>query len=154
MVQAQQECRVTRGNFDLAGQTFTVSAPWGKLRLRMPLLGRHQLENAATALAGLHALQEQGVVVSRAALTRGFRSVNWPGRLEVLRRSPLVVADGAHNPYSAGKLREALRDYFPFKRLVYVVGCSADKNIAGIIQELAVGADLVVATRSRHPRAV
>jgi len=74
--------------------------------------------------------------------------------LEVLVRNPLVVADGAHNPYSAAKLREALYQYFSFKRLIYVVGLSADKNAQGIIHELAPGAYMVVATRSRHPRAM
>ncbi|MFH1140608.1 MAG: cyanophycin synthetase [Chloroflexota bacterium] len=85
-------------------------------------------------------------------MAKGFAAVNWPGRLEVVRRSPLVVVDGAHNPYSAQKLREALDDYFPHRKVIYVVGCSSDKNISGIIQELALNAELVVATRSRHPR--
>ncbi|MEK7778422.1 MAG: cyanophycin synthetase, partial [Chloroflexota bacterium] len=105
-------------------------------------------------LAALHVLDGLGFTISDKALSRGFRSVRWPARLEVLSRKPLVVADGAHNPYSAGKLREALHQYFSYERLIYVVGLSADKNASGIIQELAPGACLVVATRSRHPRAV
>ncbi|MSQ21768.1 MAG: bifunctional folylpolyglutamate synthase/dihydrofolate synthase [Dehalococcoidia bacterium] len=139
---------------DLGGQSFTVAAPWGEVRLWTPLLGEHQLENAATSVAALHVLDGLGFPISDKAMSQGFRSVWWPARLEVLSRKPLVVADGAHNPYSAGKLREALRQYFSFERLIYVVGLSADKNAHGIIQELAPGAHLVVATRSRHPRAV
>lgn len=153
LVSVRGECKWVREAWDLGGQTFVVSAPWGEFHLRTPLLGEHQLENAATALVTLQVLNNLGFTISRDSLDRGFRSVCWPGRLEVLSREPLVVADGAHNPYSAGKLRRALREYFSFDRLVYVVGLSADKNVLGIIQELAQGAAMAVVTRSRHPRA-
>jgi dihydrofolate synthase/folylpolyglutamate synthase len=80
--------------------------------------------------------------------------VNWPGRLQVLNRHPLVVADGAHNPYSAGKLREALQQYFKFDRAILIIGTSADKDIAGIVAELVPLFDRVIVTRSIHPRAM
>ncbi|MFH1140270.1 MAG: folylpolyglutamate synthase/dihydrofolate synthase family protein [Chloroflexota bacterium] len=154
LVSVDEEYDWTLEAHDLDGQSFTVAAPWGEVCLWTPLLGEYQLENAATSVAALHVLDGLGFTISDKALSQGFRSVRWPGRLEVLCRKPLVVADGAHNPYSAGKLREALHQYFSFERLIYVVGLSADKNAAGIIQELAPGAHLAVATRSRHPRAV
>lgn len=154
LVSVERECQWTLEDHDLEGQSFTVTASWGEFHLRTPLLGGYQLENAATVLATVHTLEECGFPVSRNSLSQGFSTVRWPVRMEVLAREPLVVADGAHNPYSAGKLREALRQYFSFARLIYVVGLSADKNISGIVQELAPGADLAVVTRSRHPRAV
>jgi dihydrofolate synthase/folylpolyglutamate synthase len=153
LIPAAEECQCTPHTHDLDGQSFTLSAPWGEFPLSLPLLGAHQLENAATALVGLQALNEMGFTISRDAIARGFRSVRWPARLEVLSREPLLVVDGAHNPYSAGKLREAVHDYFQFGRLIYVVGLSADKNIPGIVQELAQGSPTVIVTRSRHPRA-
>ena len=154
LIPAARECEVTREAFDLDGQTISVVAPWGRFRVRVPLLGAHQLENAATALTTLHALDEMGFTISRDSITRGFSSVDWPGRLEVLLRAPVLVADGAHNPYSAGKLRQALRDYFTFQRLVWVVGVARDKNVPDIIGEFAADAHLVVTTRARHPRAM
>ena len=72
----------------------------------------------------------------------------------MLSREPLIIADGAHNPYSVAKLREALGVYFPARRPVYVVGLSVDKNITGIVDELAQDGATIVVTRSRHPRAV
>ncbi|MBI4310873.1 MAG: bifunctional folylpolyglutamate synthase/dihydrofolate synthase [Chloroflexi bacterium] len=153
LIPAGDECQYTLEGHDLDGQSCTFTSPWGEFPLTIPLLGAHQLENAATALVGLQVLHEMGFTVSRDAIARGFRSVKWPARLEVLSKAPLVVVDGAHNPYSAGKLREALHAYFPFQRLVYVVGLSSDKNIPGIVQELARGIPTVIVTRSRHPRA-
>ncbi len=154
LVPVEQECEWTLVGFNLDGQTFTVFAPWGEYRLQMPMLGGHQLENAATALTALQVLNELGFTVSRDSVSRGFRSVSWPARLEVLSREPLIIADGAHNPYSVAKLREALGVYFPARRPVYVVGLSVDKNITGIVDELAQDGATIVVTRSRHPRAV
>jgi dihydrofolate synthase/folylpolyglutamate synthase len=153
LVSVDEEYKWTMRASDLDGQSFTVAAPWGEVRLWTPLLGGYQLENSATCLAVINELKNLGYAVTDEAVIQGFRSVRWSGRLEVLARKPLVVADGAHNPYSAAKLREALHQYFSFERLIYVVGLSADKNAQGIIQELAPGAYMVVATRSRHPRA-
>ena len=153
LVAVERECEWRVESHDLDGQSFAFSAPWGEFHLRTPLLGGQQLENAATALATLNVLNELGFDISNNSLSQGFRSVRWPGRMEVLYREPLVVADGAHNPYSAARLREALRQYFSFERVIYVVGLSSDKNVSGIIHELAQDAGEAVVTRSRHPRA-
>jgi len=79
--------------------------------------------------------------------------VSWPGRLQILRRCPLMVVDGAHNPDSARKLRQSLEQYFNFDHAILVIGTSLDKDIAGIISELSPLFDKVIATCSRHPRA-
>lgn len=80
--------------------------------------------------------------------------MNWPGRLQVLMRRPLLVVDGAHNPYSAGKLRQAIEQYFAFDRAILIIGTSSDKDIAGIVSELAPLFDRVIVTRSTRPRAM
>ncbi len=154
LISVGRECEWTLESHDLEGQSFTVATPWGEFHLRTPLLGGHQLENSTTALAAIHALQELGFDVAVDSISRGFRTLHWPARMEVLSRTPLVVADGAHTPYSAAKLREALYQYLSFRRLIYVVGLSADKDVSGIVRELAQGAHMAVVTRSRHPRAV
>ena len=152
LVSVEQECSWTRWASDLDGQSFRLSTSWGEFELWTPLLGGHQLENAATALAALQMMAKGGLSLSLDALDRGFRSVKWPGRLEVLGRAPLLVADGAHNPYSAGRLLEALKECFEFRRLIGVAGVLADKGLEGIAQELAKGLSIAVVTRSRHPR--
>jgi dihydrofolate synthase/folylpolyglutamate synthase len=140
--------------FDATQQSFRVKGRRGSYKLTIPLLGAYQLENAATAVAALEVLVEKGYRVPPESLVRGLARVNWPGRLQVLNHHPLVVADGAHNPYSAGKLREALQQYFKFDRAILIIGTSADKDIAGIVAELVPLFDRVIVTRSIHPRAM
>jgi dihydrofolate synthase/folylpolyglutamate synthase len=140
------------GESDITGQEVSIQGRLGVYQLRMPLLGSYQLENAATALAALEVLREQGHAISDQAIRQGFAAVFWPCRLEMLSRTPLVVADGAHNPYSMAALLESLPRYLDHRRLVAVVGFSRDKNVAEMVRLLARRAQVVYATRSRHPR--
>jgi len=146
------------GPADLDGQAFTVrriadggseldGAYW------MPLLGRHQLENGANAIAALEIVGQRGFHITAEAVREGLRTVHWPGRMEILSREPLVIVDGAHNPYSMQSLCEALREWFPGQRWVLIFGASVDKNVAGMIKELLPISDYVITTRSDHPRA-
>ena len=135
-------------NSDLSGQSLEVKGMKGSYRLTIPLLGAHQLENAAAATAALEVLG-----LPRKIIEAGLAKTDWPGRLQVLRRRPLLVIDGAHNRDSANKLKEALKQYFHFDNLILIIGTSADKDVTGIIEELAPLAHEVIVTRSRHPRA-
>ena len=138
----------------LEGQKFTVRGPRSEVRsLWIPLLGRHELINATVAVATIHLLQEQGVVVPPEAVAEGLRRVRWPGRLEILNRRPLLVVDGAHNADSARRLAEALGEYFAYRRLILVFGASADKDIVGMLRELMPRAGALILTQARHPRA-
>jgi len=146
------------GPFDLKGQFFSVR----RVKSRedplageywIPLLGRHQLENATTAVATLQVLRERGFDLPRPVVEEGLRSVEWPGRMEVLSREPPVVVDCAHNPYSAGVLRRAMEEWFPGVEWVLIFGASADKDIAGMLRALLPIVDYLIVTRSEHPRA-
>jgi dihydrofolate synthase/folylpolyglutamate synthase len=134
---------------DLSGQFFEVKGKAGNHKLIIPLLGEHQLENAAVAVAALEAL-DIGVV----DIARGLAQVQWPGRLEILRHEPLFLADGAHNADSANRLRETIEKYLHFDRLILILGASSDKDIAGIVGALAPLSSQAIVTRSRHPRAL
>lgn len=134
------------------GQLFEVEGRLKRYRLQIPLLGDYQLENAAAAVAALEELVAQGAAISEESIALGFRQVRWPGRLEVLGKNPTVIVDGAHNRYSAMKLREAVRQHFHFDRVILVIGTSSDKDISGIVDELAPLADEVIVSRSHHPR--
>ena len=142
------------GQSTIDGQHLVVSGRLDQYHLDIPLLGSHQLENAATAVGALEVLRERGHTVMSGAIRRGFNLVSWPCRMEVLSRDPLVVADGAHNVYSMETLLESLPQYLGYNRLLLVVGFSRDKNVSEMVQHLSQVADMVFATRSRHPRSL
>ncbi len=141
-------------SFDLNKQLFQVKGRLGSYQLSIPLLGQHQLANAATAVATLEVLAGKGFSISRNNIIDGLARVSWPGRLQVLSHHPIVVVDGAHNPDSARRLKQSLNEYFDFDRAILVIGASLDKDIAGIVSELTPLFDKVIVTRSRHPRAM
>ena len=143
-----------RKNFGAEGQSFELSGLAGKYDLDIPLLGEYQLENAATAVTTIEVLADQGAKIAPESIIAGLKRVNWPGRLQVLRRQPWFIIDGAHNAYSAKRLTEAIRQYFDFDRAVLILGASSDKDVAGMVAELASLTGNVVVTGSRHPRAV
>ena len=146
------------GPADLDGQTFTVwhitsGDPELAGEYWIPLLGRHQLENATSTIAALDILRQRGFCIPAQAVREGLRNVYWPGRMEILSREPLVVGDGAHNPYSMQVLRAALEEWFPDQRWVLIFGASADKDVAGMLNVILPITDYVIVTRSDHPRA-
>ncbi len=127
---------------------------WKPLHLNIPLLGFHQVENAATAYAALQVAREQGLAMKPEAVLEGMRKVRWPARFEVLRRDPPVVIDSAHNADSAQKLRITLDDYFPGLQVILIFGVSEDKDVPGILSALLPRVSKVIATQSIHPRAM
>ena len=149
LVDVAAEYRWSVGDFSSRGQTVQIDGPDVVIEARLPLLGAHQAENATTAVAAAHALS-----VPNDAIVRGLESVRWPGRVEVLSEEPLVVADGAHNADSARRLRETLIEYFGAKQVTFIIGAGGDKDVAGLVEELAPIARRVIATRSKHPRAM
>ncbi len=140
--------------FEDGGQRLQVKGRRGTYELSLPLLGRHQRDNATTAVAALEVLAEKGFNISREGIARGLAQVSWPGRLQVIGQRPLIVVDGAHNPDGARRLVESLGECFDFERAVLVIGASDDKDVAGIVSELAPFFKSVVATHSHHPRAL
>jgi dihydrofolate synthase / folylpolyglutamate synthase len=144
------------------GQTLRIRVPQSEINnhqskiknsdiLRIPLLGRHQVENAATAYA---ALQVSGLPITRKAIQAGFASVRWPCRFELARREPPVIFDSAHNQDSFLRLCQALEDYFPGKPVILVMGASEDKNLAGMLAEIKPRVSRLIAIRADHPRAL
>ena len=136
------------------GQFFNVCGRLGRYEnLFLPLLGRHQITNAATAVACMEVLAGSGYTWDEAAIRRGLAAVCWPARLEVVRRDPLVIIDGAHNHAGARSLREALREYFPGRSVIFVLGILSDKERSRVVEELVPLARAVVVTRPDNPRA-
>jgi dihydrofolate synthase/folylpolyglutamate synthase len=137
----------------LAGQSLHIidNLRRSTLDLRLPLLGSHQLENAATAYA---ALKTSGIPISDEAIQKGFSQVKWRARFEIARREPPIIFDSAHNQDSFAKLRETLDTYFPDKQVYLIFGASEDKNIPGMFAEMKPKIKKLIVTRADHPRAL
>ena len=116
--------------------------------VKLPLLGEHQGQNAAVALACFDALGELGVAsVGPSDVERGFANLTWPARVEILGERPWVVVDGAHNVASAEALAATLRANFPATSRTLVFGTTRDKDLPGQLAALLPLADQVIATR-------
>lgn len=134
----------------LDGQTFKLQ-PSNLPTFNIPLLGSHQIENAATAYT---ALRTSGIPISDEQIQKGFSQVKWPARFEVVRRDPPVIFDSAHNQDSFEKLSETLETYFPGKKIYLIFGASEDKNIPGMFAALKLKIAKIILTRADHPRAL
>jgi dihydrofolate synthase/folylpolyglutamate synthase len=107
--------------------------PW----LEVNLLGDHQAANAAVAVATVEVLRGQGWHLPDAAVAAGLAGVNWPARMEVVGRRPLVVLDCAHNVASAEALARTLTTSFAPERRLLVFAGSSDKDLTGMLEVLA-----------------
>ncbi|GAC1541444.1 MAG: folylpolyglutamate synthase/dihydrofolate synthase family protein [Herpetosiphon sp.] len=116
------------------------------------LIGDHQILNARVACGVVSLLSEQGISIPPTAWEMGLGSVEWPGRFEIIALRPTIVVDGAMNAASAVCLLKTLSS-IPHRRLLLVLGTSADKDVAAIADVLVPAATTVIVTRSTHPRA-
>jgi len=136
-------------------QRLTIQTPRNEYRdLELGLLGEHQLENAAAAVAVADALADRIPQIDERAIREGLRTVRWQARLQVVARDPWIVVDGAHNADSFAKLFAALRRHFVFQRLTLVLGVMTDKDLEGIAREIGrAQVDRVITTSIDYPRA-
>jgi len=122
--------------------------------LPVPLLGEHQAVNCGLALALLDQLKRQGMDIDDDQAMTGLARVNLPGRMEMVREDPRVLLDGAHNAASVQALMRAIGQHIPYDSMVLIFGCAADKDIQGMMAQIATGADKVIFTRATgNPRA-
>lgn len=129
------EAKVSRE--DWSGQRFSYRSLED---IEISLAGRHQVENAVTALETIEVLRAAGYTVSDDAVKSGFRKTTWPGRFTCINRNPLFIIDGAHNEDAVLRLRESVERYFNGRRLIFIMGVFRDKEydkIACIMAPLA-----------------
>jgi len=137
---------------DLEGQTFDLVGEAGSYQnLEIGLLGRHQLMNAASAVAAVELLPR--ATPSREAIAKGLRQARWPGRLQVVGRKPLLLLDGAHNPAGASALAAFVQEHLASRRLVLVFGVLKDKDWEGMLSQLGPLASIVILTKPESERA-
>ncbi len=159
-VSREWQWRATDATLD--GQTFTVAPRLNRNRsqgkasyrgLYTPLLGKHQLRNAAVVLATVDTLLQDGLRISDAAIRQGLGQVVWPARFEILGSEPFFVVDGAHNVDSARSLAQTLTQFFPQLRPWFVLAILSDKDISAILKQLLPVARGAFFARPPHPRA-
>jgi len=154
LVKVGRDVTWERVGYNEEGQSFIVKGLKGDYRARIPLLGEHQVENAVNAIAASELLIERGVKVSSQHIVEGLKNVNWPGRLQILRKKPWVVVDAAHNAYSMQRMAESLKGYFRYDKAKLILGFGADKDVAGMALEAVKVTDDIVVVASKHPRAL
>lgn len=138
----------------MSGMTFDLRSRMEYKGLKVPLLGEHQITNAATAVAAVEALSRYGVDVPEQAVREGLQGVYWPARLEVVRTGPTVVLDCAKDAEATEAVRRTLEGDVDAGRIVAVVSMSSDKNIPGMIRNIAaVSERFIVTTHSVMGRA-
>lgn len=133
--------------FDYSGINKSLSS------VEISLYGAHQQENASVAMACLEVLAGSGFALSDDVLKKGLKEASWPGRFEVVSTNPEIILDGAHNPSAAKRLAASLKDRFNGDNGILVVGFMADKDINGILAELAPLASTIILTRPSEERA-
>ena len=111
----------------LEGQTFDCGA---RKALALPLLGIHQLKNAAVVLSVIDTLIDKGWRITEENIREGMRTVSWPGRFDIVGREPLFIIDGGHNPQCIEALVVNIRDYLTDKKVIALTGVLADKDYA------------------------
>jgi dihydrofolate synthase / folylpolyglutamate synthase len=121
--------------------------------LLLPLFGAYQAQNAACALAAVEAFAGTGPLDAD-LVRRAFAAMTAPGRLEVVRRSPVVIVDSAHNPAGLAVSVDAVTEAFGFGTLVAVLAVSADKDVTGMLEQLEPAAALLVVTRNSASRSM
>ncbi len=132
-------------------QEFGVQAhtvhPMEYKHLKVALKGEHQMVNASCAVAVAEILG-----VGQQAIEEGLKKVRWQGRFEIVKEKPTVVLDGAHNPASTEVLAKTLLDEFPQRKIILILGVSADKDIEATCEPLKLISETVILTKAKHPR--
>jgi dihydrofolate synthase/folylpolyglutamate synthase len=138
----------------VGGQTVSIQG----LRARyddlfLPLFGAHQAQNAAVALAAVEAFAGESPLADE-VVREAFAEMSSPGRLEVIRRSPTIVLDAAHNPHGAEATAAALEDSFAFEPLIGVMGVMADKDYEGVLAAFEPHMSHIICTQNSTDRSM
>lgn len=159
----EQLCREQGCGFTVADperlQVLSTSPEGQRLRdrtygeLLLPLAGSHQVKNAANVLTVVEVLKGEGFAIPDRAVRQGIESTVWPARFERLSRSPDFILDGGHNPQCVQAAVQALQDYYPGKKVVFLTGMMKDKDSAAMLAKMAEVAKAFVCLHADSDRA-
>ena len=122
--------------------------------ISLPLIGSYQPRNAAVAITALRVLRSRGWKIPEEAIRTGLETVRWPGRFELLRRSPAFLLDGSHNAHGMKATVQSLRDRFPGQKFVFLLSIMADKDVDEMLELLLPLANQFVTVAAHTPRAM
>ncbi len=143
--------RLCNVHADLFGAEFDFG---DRKALRIPLAGLYQPYNTATVLTVIDVLRERGLAIPEEAIRQGLAGVYWPGRFEILSRSPLIIADGGHNPEGIDAAIESVKTYFKGEKILLLTGVMADKDYTHMVARMAEVAERAFCVRPANDRAL
>lgn len=143
--------KIRTSQSDLSGQVFDYK---DYDRLKIKLLGAHQLKNATMAIEAVHLLKDIELEITEEAVRSGLEKTVWPGRFEILKKDPVFIIDGAHNIDSVQALLDNLTKYFPKKKVIGIVGMLKDKDIDSIINMITPIISQFITVTPISPRAI
>ena len=154
---AERNVQLKKADFDslnlishgLEGQTFDCG---NRKALQLPLLGVHQLKNAAVVLSIMDTLLEKGWKITEDHIREGLRVARWPGRFDIVGRDPLFIIDGGHNPQCIDALVVNIRDYLKDKKVIALTGVLADKDYADMYKPVMTYVQEFVCVTPPNPR--
>ncbi len=147
LIPLKKDASIKKLKCDLSGCVFNLKTQERSYsRLEVPLLGEHQIENAALSVLAAEQLR-----IDERHIRSGLQKVKWPGRLEILQRKPLLVMDSAHNPPAMRVLRNSLK-LFNYDKLILVIGVMKDKAIGDMLEEIAPAADYIIINKPNLER--
>ena len=136
---------------DLFGATFDFG---DRKELHIPLAGLYQLHNAANVLTVIDILRARGLTIPEEAVRAGLADVYWPGRFEILSRSPLIIADGGHNPEGIDAAIASVKTYFEDEKILLLTGVMADKDYSHMVARMGEVAERAFCVRPANDRAL
>ncbi len=143
--------RITDHTHTLKGHDLSFG-PYSHIRL--PLIGSHQVKNAALVLTAVEELQKVGLSIPDTAVYEGMAAVRWPARMELLSEQPVFLLDGGHNPHGFTAAAQTLKELFPDRKVKVMMGVMADKDHGDMIRQLLPQAKCFVTVRPDSPRAM
>ncbi len=160
----QEKCRTKNSKLYRLGKDFTLMSTsthtytyhgmtFNLKGITLGLRGNFQAANAALALAAIDILKSTSFSIDTKSILHGLNKVHWPGRLELVMRTPLVILDGAHNPDAMNNLMKSILNDFTFKRFFLVLGIMEDKNIKKMVGDIVKHAHQIILSRPRMDRA-
>ena len=151
----QEDMKVTGIEATEKGSQFNLLTPQKQYKnLYLSLLGRHQIDNALSAIRACELLNEKGWDISENSIRKGLKKVTWPARLQLIQTKPKILLDSAHNPLGIKKLVHSLKTIFQYNRLILVFGILQDKDYPIIIKTIAPLADQIILTRPLSDRSL
>lgn len=134
-------------------QNFTVETEENKYEVQLSLLGTHQILNCSVVLHTIDELIKQGINIKKEHIYKALKEVKWAGRLEIMKKNPLVVLDGAHNIDGITNLKNSVERYFKYNKMVLILGILADKQVEDMVSTITPMADKVIAVTPHSYRA-